>query len=141
MGTSHKKRSKGVLANKPNKAFDPGAQDVWRIFRIMSEFVDGFETLGQLPPAVSVFGSARTKPQQHYYKKAVEMGEALVQRGFAVITGGGPGIMEAANRGAHKAGGPSVGCNILLPMEQVSNPYQHISLNFHHFFVRKVMFI
>ncbi|MCL2647097.1 MAG: TIGR00730 family Rossman fold protein [Phycisphaerales bacterium] len=136
-----KKTPKGIPANKTNKAFDPNAQDVWRIFRIMAEFVDGFETMGQLPPAVSVFGSARTKPQQHYYKKALAMGEALVQRGFAVITGGGPGIMEAANKGAYNAGGPSVGCNILLPMEQSANPYQHISLAFHHFFVRKVMFI
>ncbi|MCL2639223.1 MAG: TIGR00730 family Rossman fold protein [Phycisphaerales bacterium] len=136
-----KRKPKGIPANKANKAFDPNAQDVWRIFRIMSEFVDGFETLGQLPPAVSVFGSARTKPQQPYYKQAVAMGEALVKRGFAVITGGGPGIMEAANKGAYNAGGPSVGCNILLPMDQMANPYQQISLSFHHFFVRKVMFI
>src|SRR5690242_5315894 len=93
-------------ASKVNKAWDPGAQDVWRIFRIMAEFVDGFEALGQLPAAVSVFGSARTKPQQHYYKQAVKMGAALAKRGFAVITGGGPGIMEAANKGAYNAGGP-----------------------------------
>ncbi|MGN6368084.1 MAG: TIGR00730 family Rossman fold protein [Phycisphaerae bacterium] len=124
-----------------NKNAEPGAQDVWRVFRIMAEFVDGFETMARVPAAVSVFGSARTRPGDHYYAKAVEMGRALAKRGFAVITGGGPGIMEAANKGAREAGGVSVGLNISLPMEQKSNPFQTISLNHHYFFVRKVMFI
>ena len=123
-----------------NKAA-PGAQDVWRIFRIMAEFVEGFETMARVPAAVSVFGSARTKPGEKYYEMAVAMGAALAKRKFGVITGGGPGIMEAANKGAREAGGMSVGLNISLPMEQKSNPFQTISLNHHYFFVRKVMFI
>lgn len=117
------------------------AEETWRLFRIMAEFVDGFETLAQVGQAVSVFGSARTKPSSPSYKAAVEMGGKLVQKGFAVITGGGPGIMEAANKGAHRAGGTSVGLNITLPHEQEANPYQTISLEFNYFFARKVMFI
>jgi uncharacterized protein (TIGR00730 family) len=123
-----------------NKA-EPGAQDVWRIFRIMAEFVEGFETMARVPAAVSVFGSARTKPGEKYYEMAVALGAALAKRGFAVITGGGPGIMEAANKGARQAGGVSVGLNITLPMEQKSNAFQSISLTYHYFFVRKVMFV
>jgi uncharacterized protein (TIGR00730 family) len=119
----------------------PGANDVWRIFRIMAEFVEGFETMARIGPAVSVFGSARTKPEDPYYAKAVELGKLLAQNKFAVITGGGPGIMEAANRGAREAGGIAVGLNISLPMEQKSNPFQTVSLNHHYFFVRKVMFV
>jgi uncharacterized protein (TIGR00730 family) len=125
----------------PPSAGQPGAQDVWRIFRIMAEFVEGFETMARVPAAVSVFGSARTKPKDPYYKLAVAMGKALASRGFAVITGGGPGIMEAANKGARQAGGVSVGVNITLPMEQKANPFQTLSLTHHYFFVRKVMFI
>lgn len=120
---------------------EPNPQDVWRIFRIMAEFVEGFETMSRVPAAVSVFGSARTKPGEKYYDLAVKMGEALAKRKFAVITGGGPGIMEAANKGARQAGGVSVGLNISLPMEQKSNPFQSISVTHHYFFVRKVMFI
>jgi uncharacterized protein (TIGR00730 family) len=124
-----------------NKGAQPGPQDVWRIFRIMAEFVEGFETMARVPAAVTVFGSARTKPTDPYYLRAAAMGAALARRGFAVITGGGPGIMEAANKGAREAGGVSVGLNISLPMEQKANPYQTLSLTHHYFFVRKVMFI
>lgn len=117
------------------------AQETWRIFRIMAEFVDGIDALSKLGPAISVFGSARTPEENPYYQQAVEISKMLVDNGFPVITGGGPGIMEAANRGAHEAGGESVGLNIWLPHEQSANPYQTISLDFHYFFVRKVMFL
>ncbi|HVX84299.1 MAG TPA: TIGR00730 family Rossman fold protein [Phycisphaerae bacterium] len=120
---------------------EPSPQDVWRIFRIMSEFVEGFEAMAPVPAAVSVFGSARTKAGTKYYEMAVQMGRELAKRKFAVITGGGPGIMEAANKGARAAGGISVGLNISLPMEQKANPYQTIAMTHHYFFVRKVMFI
>ena len=113
----------------------------WRVFRIMSEFVEAFDTLSRLGPSVTVFGSARTLPGEPYYQMAIECGSKLAQRGFAVITGGGPGIMEAANRGAHEAGGTSVGLNISLPTEQIPNPYQNVELDFRYFFVRKVMFV
>jgi uncharacterized protein (TIGR00730 family) len=113
----------------------------WRVFRIMSEFVEAFDTLAWLGPAVTVFGSARTPPTDRYYQLAVKCGALLVNRGFAVITGGGPGIMEAANKGAADADGTSVGLNITLPMEQVPNPYQNVELDFRYFFVRKVMFV
>ena len=119
---------------------DP-AQETWRIFRIMAEFVDGIDALSKLGPAISVFGSARTPEENRYYQQAVEISKMLVDNGFPVITGGGPGIMEAANRGACEAGGESVGLNIWLPREQTANPYQTISLDFHYFFVRKVMFL
>ena len=117
------------------------AQETWRLFRIMSEFVEGIDVMSQVGPAVSVFGSARTPADHPSYKQGVELGQKLVERGFGVITGGGPGIMEAANRGAAAAGGKSVGLNIALPKEQIPNPYQNIALDFHYFFVRKVMFM
>jgi len=117
------------------------AEETWRVFRIMSEFVEGFEVMSALPAAVSVFGSARTLPDDPYYSRAEELGRLLVQKGFAVITGGGPGIMEAVNKGAYAAGGPSVGLNIFLPHEQLANAYQNISLDFRYFFCRKVMFV
>jgi uncharacterized protein (TIGR00730 family) len=119
----------------------PNSRDTWRIFRIMSEFVDGFDSLANIGPAVSVFGSARTKPDDPFYKAAEKTGQLLAKAKFAVITGGGPGIMEAANKGAYEAGGTSIGCNIALPHEQEANRYQHITLDFHYFYVRKVMFV
>jgi uncharacterized protein (TIGR00730 family) len=118
-----------------------GDNDTWRIFRIMAEFVDGFETLAGVGPAVSVFGSARTKPGDFYYTKAQNLGKLLAENGFAVITGGGPGIMEGANRGAKDAGGMSVGLNIILPHEQRANPHVTIQMDFHYFFARKMMFV
>ncbi len=118
-------------------------QDTWRVFRIMGEFVEGFERLGQIGPSVSVFGSARTPPGHPYYAMGEAVGRRLVERGFAVITGGGPGIMEAANKGAQAAGGASVGLNIALPHEQGSNPFVDAdkNLTFDFFFARKTMFV
>lgn len=113
----------------------------WRIFRIISEFTEGFDELSGLNDAVSVFGSARLQPEHPYYLKTVELAEKLSQAGFAIISGGGPGIMEAANKGAILYGQPSIGLNIELPMEQKPNPYQSHALNFRYFFVRKVMFV
>ncbi len=115
--------------------------EAWRVLRIMSEFVESFETLAQLGPSVSVFGSSRLPSQDRYYQLAITCGAKLVAKDFAVITGGGPGIMEAANKGALEAGGTSVGLNIALPMEQLPNPYQNVELNFRYFFIRKVMFV
>jgi len=115
--------------------------EAWRIFRIVSEFVDGIETLSAVEPAISVFGSARTRPDHPDYLRAVSCGRLLAEKKYAVITGGGPGIMEAANRGASEVGGVSVGLNITLPMEQEPNPFQNVELNFRYFFVRKVMFV
>src|SRR5437660_11488779 len=115
-------------------------QDSWRVFRIMAEFVEGFEVMAPVGKAVTLFGSARTRPDDPFYKDAEETGRLLAKAGFAVITGGGPGIMEAASKGAFEAGGQSVGCNITLPQEQEANKYQTISLDFHYFYARKVMF-
>lgn len=122
---------------------DARIKDLWRVFRIMGEFVDGFESLSEVGPAVSIFGSARTKPDHPNYILAEQVASALVARGFAVISGGGPGIMEAANKGAQGANGVSVGLNIDLSHEQKSNPYidpEHL-IDFNFFFVRKVMFV
>jgi uncharacterized protein (TIGR00730 family) len=116
-------------------------EDPWRIFRIMAEFVDSFETLSQVGPGVTVFGSARMLPGNPYYKATVKLTHALAKHNMAVITGGGPGIMEAANKGAFNAGGVSVGVNISLPQEQKANRFQNISLTHHYFYVRKVMFV
>ena len=113
----------------------------WRVFRIQSELVEGFETLNELGPAVAIFGSSRMKPGSHYYEKAVELGRKLADTGFAVITGGGPGIMEGANKGAKEGKGKSVGLNIEMPSEQVPNQYQDISVSFRYFFIRKLMFV
>jgi uncharacterized protein (TIGR00730 family) len=116
-------------------------QESWRVFRIMAEFVDGIETLSSLEPAVTIFGSARSKPGEKYYAMAEELGGLLAKEGFAVITGGGPGIMEAANKGSKEAGGQSIGLNIVLPFEQKLNTYTNVHINFRYFFVRKVMFV
>jgi uncharacterized protein (TIGR00730 family) len=116
-------------------------QDSWRMFRIMAEFVDGFEALAKYHPAVSIFGSTRVRPGDAVYQKSEHIGKLLAENGFAVITGGGPGVMEAANKGAFSAGGKSIGLNIELPLEQKPNPYTNITLNFRYFFVRKVMFV
>jgi hypothetical protein len=115
--------------------------DTWRVFRIMGEFVQGFEDLAHITNGVAIFGSARTSPDDPVYQAAQETAGLLARAGFAVITGGGPGIMEAANRGAFEAGGISVGCNIELPHEQKSNDYLTLSLKFKYFFVRKMMFV
>ena len=117
--------------------------DSWAIFKIMSEFVEGYEKLSRIGPCVSVFGSARVRPGEKYYEIAEEIAYKLTQRGYGVITGGGPGIMEAGNKGAHRGGGVSVGLNIELPHEQKDNPYidQDKNLDFDYFFVRKVMFV
>ncbi len=120
---------------------DNPVRDLWRIFRVMAEFTEGFEELASVGPAVSIFGSARTKPGDPCYKLAEQTASGLVKDGFAIITGGGGGIMEAANKGAADAGGQSIGLNIELPMEQVPNEFQNSSLNFRYFFVRKVMFL
>jgi uncharacterized protein (TIGR00730 family) len=118
------------------------AGDSWRLFRIMSEFVEGFDSLsGVKMPAVSIFGSARTAPQTPYYELTSRIASGLAEAGYAIITGGGPGIMEAANKGAAEAGGVSIGLNIDLPMEQTPNPHTNLPLFFKYFFVRKVMFI
>ncbi len=116
-------------------------QDSWRLFRIMAEFVDGFEALTKCHPAVTMFGSTRVKPGDEVYQKAERIGQLLAENGFSVITGGGPGVMEGANKGASAAGGKSIGLNIQLPLEQKPNPYANITLSFRYFFVRKVMFV
>jgi uncharacterized protein (TIGR00730 family) len=116
-------------------------KDAWRIFRIMGEFVEGFDELSEIGPAVSVFGSARTSPDDPMYRQCVETTRLLGEAGYSIITGGGPGIMEAANRGARLAGAKSVGCNIELPFEQRSNDFLDVSIDFRYFFVRKTMFV
>ncbi|MFL6060419.1 MAG: TIGR00730 family Rossman fold protein [Marmoricola sp.] len=115
--------------------------DPWRVLRIQAEFVEGFGALAELGPAIGVFGSARTKPEDPYYAKGVQLGRDLVGAGFAVITGGGPGAMEAANKGATEAGGVSVGLGIELPFEQGVNEFVNIGINFRYFFARKTMFV
>jgi len=115
--------------------------DPWRALRILSEFIEGFDALASIGPAITVFGSARIPEAHPTYEKAREIGRRLAQEGYAVMTGGGPGAMEAANRGCQEAGGLSIGCNIELPHEQVLNPYVDLGVEFRYFFVRKVMFV
>ena len=117
------------------------SDDTWRVFRIMAEFIEGFEILSRVGKAVSIFGSSRVKPNDRYYKMAEELAEILVKEGYAIISGGGPGIMEAANKGAFKAGGESIGLNIEIPREQKPNKFVKTLLNFRYFFCRKVMFV
>ena len=121
--------------------YDPLKDETWRIFRIMSEFVDGFEDLSRVGPAISIFGSSRAKPGDENYKKAEHLARLLVKEGYAVITGAGPGIMEGANKGAYEAGGESIGLNIQLPFVQKPNTYVKTRLEFRYFFCRRVMFV
>ena len=116
-------------------------EDPWRVFRIMSEFVEGFHELANIGPAVTIFGSARTKETNPFYKQVEKTAELLVKQGYAVITGGGPGVMEAGNKGASKVNGKSIGLNIDLPFEQRPNPFINHLIRFHYFFCRKVMFV
>jgi uncharacterized protein (TIGR00730 family) len=131
-----KSRTKNMLEKE-----DFTREDTWRIFRIMSEFVDGFEVLSKVGKAVSIFGSALTKPDTQFYKLAEEVAYHIAKAGYAIITGSGPGLMEAANKGAQRAGGQSIGLNIHLPCEQKPNKYVDTVLGFRYFFVRKVMFV
>lgn len=130
-----------VLLRSPEPEDEYKTSDSWRVFRILGEFVDGFDNLATITRGVSIFGSARTREDEPMYIAARETGRLLAENGFEVITGGGPGIMEAGNRGAYEGGGISVGCNIELPFEQSANRYQTKSLSFKYFFVRKTMFI
>jgi uncharacterized protein (TIGR00730 family) len=142
----HDKTSPGAtqderLLESPKRSDEFLHTDTWRVFRIMGEFVQGFEDLARITNGVSIFGSARTLPDDPFYQAARETAALLAHAGFSVITGGGPGIMEAANRGAFEAGGVSVGCNIELPHEQHGNPYTTLAVKFKYFFVRKMMFV
>ena len=129
------------LLQQPSSVGDFTRTDPWRVMRIMGEFIEGFDTLSSVEKGVTIFGSARVSPEDPMYKAAEEVARLLANAGFAIITGAGPGIMEAANKGAHLAGGRSIGCNIELPFEQGANPYVDTLVNFRYFFVRKTMFI
>ncbi len=129
------------MADKQYIINEIAASESWRMFHIVAEFVAGFEALGKYHPSVSIFGSTRVRPGDEVYQKAEQIGQLLAENGFGVITGGGPGVMEAANKGAAFAGGNSIGLNIDIPLEQKPNPYANITLKFHYFFVRKVMFV
>ena len=136
---AHRTEDEALLARQPRPDFLDG--DPWRSLRILAEFVEGFDALAAVGPAVTVFGSARIGPDHPQYEEARNLGRRLAEMGYAVITGGGPGIMEAANRGCHEAGGLSVGCNIELPQEQGLNPYVDLGIEFRYFFARKMMFV
>lgn len=131
-----------IKISKQRRWSESKAHSSWQIFKIMAEFVDGFEALAKLGPCISIFGSARTQPGQPYYELTVDVARKLAEEGFGIISGGGPGIMEAANKGAQLGGGKSVGLNIELPFEQHANPFidRDANLHFEYFFVRKVMF-
>jgi uncharacterized protein (TIGR00730 family) len=130
-----------LLQQSSSSVADFTRTDPWRVLRIMGEFIEGFDTLSSIDKGVTIFGSARISPEDPMYKAAEEVARLLANAGFAIITGAGPGIMEAANKGAHLAGGRSIGCNIELPFEQGANPYVDTLVNFRYFFVRKTMFI
>ena len=130
-----------LLSQPPRERRSFTKTDSWRVLRIMGEFVEGFDTLADVAQAVTIFGSARTPPDDPYYEKALETARLLALEGFPIITGGGPGIMEAANRGCQEGNGLSIGCNIELPYEQALNPYVERAINFRYFFVRKTMFV
>lgn len=130
-----------MVIKKNDLKNDSFSEDPWRVFRIMSEFVEGFEVLSKVGKAVSIFGSSRTRLNSKYYKLAEQVAFSLAKEGYAIITGSGPGIMEAANKGAKRAGGHSVGLNIQIPLEQKPNNYVETLLDFRYFFVRKVMFV
>ena len=136
-------KSNARLESRMKKWSKIKGENSWTMFKMLAEFVHGFETLNRIGPCISIFGSARTKPDQKYYQLAVEIAQRLTKEGYGIITGGGPGIMEAANKGAHLEGGVSVGLNIDLPFEQSHNPYIDTDKNLDHryFFVRKVMFV
>jgi hypothetical protein len=131
-----------IKISKQRRWSESKAHSSWQIFKIMAEFVDGFETLAKIGPCISVFGSARTQPGHAYYELTVDVARKLAEEGFGIISGGGPGVMEAANKGAQLGGGKSVGLNIELPFEQHANPFidRDANLHFEYFFVRKVMF-
>jgi uncharacterized protein (TIGR00730 family) len=141
LGGTRATEDEKLLAGRPAERPAFLETDTWRALRILSEFVEGFEALAEVGPAVAVFGSARVTEDDPAYALAQTIGGELAKAGFAVITGGGPGVMEAANRGAHEAGGLSIGCNIELPHEQHLNPYVDLSIEFHYFFARKTMFV
>lgn len=135
------KKSLGQKTPTGMRILDLTMEDPWRVFRIMAEFVEGFDKFSTIGEAVTIFGSARTKPNEEMYYIAERTAYLLAKEGFAIITGGGPGIMEAGNKGAYEAGGQSIGLNIELPFEQKPNPYINHLINFHYFFARKVMFL
>lgn len=141
LNQSKRTEDERLLESRARAPAEELTKDAWRVFRIMGEFVEGFDTLAGVGPAVSIFGSARIRPDDPMYEAAGETARRLAEAGFAVITGGGPGVMEAANKGAYEAGGRSVGCNIELPFEQGMNAYVELAINFHYFFVRKTMFM
>lgn len=138
---NRRNEDKRLLEHSKDQLSDFTDSDPWRVMRIQGEFVDGFDALSRVGPCISIFGSARIEPEDEYYKAAEKTAALLAEKELGIITGGGPGIMEAANKGAFEAGGLSIGCNIELPFEQKPNPYQDISLEFRYFFVRKMMFV
>src|SRR5512137_2664171 len=131
----------GDMPDKQYVINDITIKDSWRMFHIIAELVEGFEALAEIHPSVSIFGSSRVNSDDKFYQKAAQVAQLLAENGFGVITGGGPRVMEAANKGAALAGGKSIGLNIQIPLEQEPNPYANIKLNFRYFFVRKVMFV
>lgn len=139
MSTNHD----GIIQKFPGSYKEEADRDIWRVFKIMGELVEGFDTLHKIGPCISIFGSARAKPDSKYYRQAIKTAQLITEKGFGIITGGGPGIMEAGNKGAFETGGKSVGLSIDLPHEQGTNKFvaKEYDIKFHYFFVRKVMFV